>query len=130
MQKENNVVGIHHVCLKCCTMDEFEKVKDFYAHILELPIKREWAAGVMFDTGNGLLEIFNNGDQTYSKGVIQHFALAVQDVDSLVQKVKDAGYEVFVEPKDICIPSNPELPARIAFCKGALGEEIELFHEK
>lgn len=130
IQKENNVYGIHHVCLKCCNEKEYAQVKDFYANVLGLPVKREWVTGIMFDTGNGLLEIFNNGEEHFSKGVIQHFALAVQDVDALVENVKEAGFEVFVEPKDICIPSNPEFPARIAFCKGVLGEEIELFHEK
>ena len=37
---------------------------------------------------------------------------------------------VTVEPKDICIPSNPPYPARIGFCIGPVGEEIEFFQEK
>ena len=43
---------------------------------------------------------------------------------------KKAGYEVFIGPKDICIPSDPEFPARMAFCYGPLGEKIEFFQEK
>ena len=31
--------------------------------------------------------------------------------------------------KDIVIPSSPELHARMAFCYGPLGEEIEFFQE-
>ena len=50
--------------------------------------------------------------------------------DECVEKIKKAGYEVFVEPKDIEIQSNPTFPARIAFCHGPLGEEIELFQER
>ena len=46
-----------------------------------------------------------------------------------MEAVKAAGYEVFIEPKDIEIASIPAFPARIAFCKGPLGEEIELFEE-
>ena len=38
--------------------------------------------------------------------------------------------EVFIEPKDIKIASTPAFPARIAFCKGPLGEEIELRSEE
>lgn len=34
---------------------------------------------------------------------------------------------MFVEPKDIVIPSEPEYKARIAFGRGPLGEEIEFF---
>ena len=51
-------------------------------------------------------------------------------IDACVESVKAAGYEVFIEPKDIKIASTPAFPARIAFCKGPLGEEIELFEEK
>ena len=47
-----------------------------------------------------------------------------------MEAVKAAGYEVFIEPKDIVIASNPPFPARIAFCRGPLGEEIEFFQEK
>lgn len=47
-----------------------------------------------------------------------------------MEAVKAAGYEVFIEPKDIEIASIPAFPVRIAFCKGPLGEEIELFQEK
>ena len=62
--------------------------------------------------------------------MIRHFAFATNDVDACVEAVKAAGYEVFIEPKDIEIASTPVFPARIAFCKGPLGEEIELFEEK
>ena len=86
--------------------------------------------GIMFDTGNGIVEIFNDGDGALDKGVIRHFAFATDDVDACVEAVKAAGYEVFIEPKDIEIASIPAFPARIAFCKGPLGEEIELFQEK
>jgi len=44
--------------------------------------------------------------------------------------VKSAGYEVFKEPQNIVIPSTPEYPARMAFCYGPLGEEIEFFQER
>ena len=50
-------------------------------------------------------------------------------MDSIVRKVKAAGYEVFIEPNDIVIPSDPPFHARMAFCYGPLGEELEFFRE-
>ena len=54
----------------------------------------------------------------------------LDDVDGVIEKVKAAGYEVFIEPKDIVIRSDPPFPARMAFCYGPLGEELEFFQEK
>lgn len=124
------VSGIHHVSLKCCNEEEYKRTRQFYEEILEIPVVRSWAAGVMFDTGSGLIEVFSDGDAALPQGTIRHFALATQDVDACVEAVQKAGYEVFVEPKDIKIASTPEFPARIAFCRGPLGEEIEFFCEK
>lgn len=125
-----NITGIHHVSLKTSSDIEYEKTISFYSDILELPIVRTWNKGIMFDTGNGLVEIFNDGEGALPKGMIRHFAFAVNDVDAVISKVKNAGYEVFIEPKDIVIPSEVPFPARIAFCFGPLGEEIEFFMEK
>ena len=36
--------------------------------------------------------------------------------------------EVFIKPKDIAIPSNPEFHARMSFFYGPLGEQVELFN--
>ena len=51
-------------------------------------------------------------------------------MDECIRRVRQAGYPVFVEPKDIVIQTTPGFPARIAFCKGPLGEDIEFFQEK
>lgn len=80
------VKGLHHVSMKCSSMEEYEKTVDFYKNITD-------------------------------------------DVDACVDAVKNAGYEVFIEPKNIEIASMPVFPARIAFCRGPLGEEIEFFQE-
>lgn len=124
------IKGIHHISMKTCNEDEYEKVVDFYTNILRLEIARTWEHGIMFDTGSGLIEIFKNGEYQPSKGIIRHLAFAVDDVDVCVQKVKEAGYEVFKGPTDIEIPSNPVFPARMAFCYGPLGEEVEFFQER
>lgn len=82
--------------------------------------------GVLFDTGNGLIEIFTNKDDEAEYGIIRHFALETDDVDSMISKVRSAGYEVFISPKDISVPFN----ARVAFCFGPLGEQVELIQVK
>lgn len=123
------ISGIHHVSMKCVTEEEYQAVVAFYAGTLEMPIVRRWDNGLMLDTGSGIVEIFLDGEQKLEKGVIRHFAFAVQDVDACVKAVREAGFEVFVGPMDISIPSNPPFPARIAFCNGPLGEEIEFFQE-
>ena len=82
------------------------------------------------DTGAGLMEIFETEETPLETGTIRHFAFAVENTDACVEAVRTAGYEVFVEPKDIEIASEIPFPARIAFCRGPVGEEIEFFHEK
>ena len=124
------IKGIHHVALKCSDVEEYRKVAEFYRDILGLSVARSWDGGIMFDTGDGIIEVFDDGEVPLPQGNIRHFAFATYDVDACVLAVRNAGYEVFVEPKDIEIQSNPKFPARIAFCRGPLGEEIEFFCEK
>ena len=51
------IKGIHHVSMKCSSTEEYEKTIDFYKNILGIPVIREWQAGIMLDTGNGIVEI-------------------------------------------------------------------------
>ena len=124
------ITGLHHISMKCGTAEELEKVKEFYVSILGLKICREWAEGLMIDTGNGKIEIFTNANGEHRLGAIRHFALATDNVDELTDKVRAAGYQIIVEPNDRVIPSTPELPIRMAFCFGPLGEQIEFFCER
>ena len=115
--------------MKCGTQEEFLRAKDFYLNVLGLTLRREWPDGVMIDTGGGLIEIFSSGAGIRAKGAVRHVALACDDVDAAAEQVRAAGYEVFIPPKDVTIPSDPPLRARMAFCVGPLGEEIEFFRE-
>lgn len=127
------ICGIHHVALKCDGTAEFEKTLHFYQDVLGLEPVRSWDegenAGAMLSTGDGLLEIFASG-RKLPQGAIRHFALRTERVDDCVAAVRAAGYPITVEPKDIVIASNPSFPARIAFCTGPVGEEIEFFQER
>lgn len=124
------ITGIHHISMKCGTSDEFEKAKDFYLNLLGFSVVRTWPEGIMIDSGNGLIEIFCNGAGIRSKGAIRHIAFRTDDVDGIAAAVRKAGYHVFIEPNDIVIRSDPEFHARMAFCYGPLGEEIEFFQER
>ncbi len=121
------ITGLHHISLKCGTAEEFERAKAFYLDLLGFSIVREWPEGIMIDLGNVMLEIFSNGPGIRAKGALRHIAFATDNADEIVDMVKKAEYEVFIEPNDITIKSEPEFHARMAFCIGPLGEEIEFF---
>lgn len=127
------ISGIHHVALKCNGTAEFEKTLDFYQNTLGLELVRSWGegekAGAMLSTGDGLLEVFASGEPL-PQGTIRHFALRTERVDDCVAAVRSAGYPITVEPKNVIIAADPPFPARIAFCVGPVGEEIEFFQEK
>ena len=124
------ITGIHHVSMRCKDPAKFERAVRFYTDILKLPVYRQWENGILLDTGNGLIEIFNNNEGTEEIGAVRHFALAAVNVDELAGRIQAEGYEVFIGPKDIVLSSVPEVRARIAFCRGELNEEIELFDQK
>ena len=128
------IKGIHHAALKCADLEKFQETVHFYRDVLGLPVLRRWGneekAGIMFDTGDGLIEIFASGSASCTTGSVNHFALATDDADACIAAVRQAGYSIAVEPKDIIIASQPPFPARIAFAIGPCGEEIEFFQEK
>ena len=121
------IKGIHHVSMKTRNDAEYERVKKFYSEILGLKIIKECESCLLLDTGNGIVEIFRNGTEEAVRGVIRHFAFAVDDVKKCVDAVSGAGYEVFVPMKEVDVGGDRNLHATIAFCKGPLGEEIEFF---
>ena len=84
--------GIHHVCLKCSSLEQFEETVTFYRDILGLNVIRRWGtgieSGIMLDSGSGLIEIFANTEHELQQGAIRHLALAAEDVDTCVAVVK------------------------------------------
>ncbi|MDE5738394.1 MAG: VOC family protein [Oscillospiraceae bacterium] len=124
------ITGIHHISMKCKNDTEYQKVKYFYTEILKLKIIKECDTCILLNTGAGIVEIFRDGKEISQKGIINHYAFAVDDTDTYAEMVRSAGYEVFVAPKNVLIGGDSAYPARIAFCKGPLGEEIEFFCQK
>ncbi len=121
------ISGVHHISMNCEKGAEYQKVLEFYCDVLGLSVVREWADGVMISAGGTLLEIFTNGGGIRQKGAIRHIAFAADDPDACAETVRQAGYPILVEPKDVVIPAEPPYPARVAFCEGPLHEEIEFF---
>ena len=128
------ITGIHHIALKAQGLENFNELVSFYNGILGLSIVRKWgegeAVGMMLDTGAGLLEIFANAPDRLGAGALRHIAFEVEDTDVCLEAARAAGYKVTMEPADIVIASDPPYPARIAFCIGPVGEEVEFFHVK
>ncbi|MBQ6804400.1 MAG: VOC family protein [Clostridia bacterium] len=124
--------GIHHAALKYDGPEKFREALHFYHELLGLPILRSWGKGrdaaAMLDTGNGVLELFANG-QLLPHGVINHIALNATDVDLCISIVRMSGYEIIMEPMEMKFPVNPPYSARIAFCIGPGGEKVEFFSE-
>ena len=124
--------GVHHIALKAEGYDAFQKMMTFYRDLLGMMVVRTWGSGndsaAMLDTGDGsMLELFANAPDVLGMGALRHLAFATDDPDAMIERVREAGYRVTMEPKDIVIPSNPPYPARIAFCIGPVGEEVEFF---
>ena len=53
-----------------------------------------------------------------------HFALAVTDARAATERVRAAGCEITVEPKDLTLD---RLNVTVAFFKGPNGEVVEFF---
>jgi catechol 2,3-dioxygenase-like lactoylglutathione lyase family enzyme len=122
--------GLHHVTIKAI---DFDATVAFYADVVGLQPRHRWGIGdrraVLMDTGDGsCLEIFAGGvELPVPDGAIAHFALRTNDVDSAIERVRQAGREIVMEPKDVDIQSDPVLPVRIAFFRGLDGEMVEFF---
>ena len=74
------IKGIHHISMKCSKGEQYNEVVKFYTEVLGMSIARTWGDaeapdGIMFDTGNGLIEIFTNKEDEPEYSIIRHFAL-------------------------------------------------------
>ena len=126
--------GVHHICLKACGVDDFNKMVEFYTELLGLPVTLKWgegeSIGMMLDTGDAWLEIFANGVDYPTSSAIRHIALRVEDTDACIETVRKAGYEILIEPKNHTFETVPPYSCRLGFCRGPVGEEVEFFQIK
>ncbi len=126
------IKGTHHISLKPVGREQLAETLHFYCDLLGLEVIRRWedGSGAFVWTGNSILEINDNGEETKPQGSIHHFALLTDDVDECVRIVREAGYEITIEPKNLVLEhAEGPMPIRMAFCKGPVGEDVEFFAE-
>ena len=135
--KGNNEIlgggGFHHVAMDVTDLEASVK---FYTEILGFKKTISWGTGdssaVMLDAGDGsCLEMFAAPkSEKKPEGAFKHIALRTADCRTVLDRVKAAGMEITVEPKDVELQSTPPTQVTIAFFKGLDGEIIELFQNR
>ena len=126
---------LHHVSIQ--TID-WEKSLTFYGKLLGLPCTSQ----VRLPNGKRLvlfgapestrIELASPppGEPTHpievAKPAIAHLAFEVEDVPAMLERIRDHGLRVVVEPTEI---DTDGLHATIAFFEGPNGESIELIRD-
>lgn len=132
-KRKLTIAGIHHISIKARGLEQMEKTVDFYHNILGMEIVRRWGQGdssaCMVDAGNCLLEIMASG-QADEDGVVNHLALATDQVSQWIELIRGQGYPITMEPQDKTLASQPPVPIRVAFFRGPAGELVELMEER
>jgi glyoxylase I family protein len=129
-------MGFHHIAMNVTNFDESIR---FYRGALGYNVAKQWGepgkrAALIDVGGNSYIEIFEQPEQTVTvergKAHLAHFALHCEDPDAAIERAREYGAKIRMEPQDVDIPSTPVYPVRIAFCLGPDGEEIEFFKER
>ncbi|MCC5830642.1 MAG: VOC family protein [Phycisphaeraceae bacterium] len=136
MKHTNSILadgGFHHVAIR---VRDFEATVRFYCDVLGFRERIRWGEApklaCMLDTGDGnYLEVFSGGsDEPKPEGAFIHVAFRTRDCRAAIERVREAGMEITMEPKELTIQSDPPTPVCIAFFKGPDGEVIELFQNE
>ena len=125
--------GTHHIAVQ--TRD-WEASFKLYRDVLGMNVVAEFGSAerkiVLLDCGDGShMELFEPQGDTPAPGAeapndpVFHFALATTDTRGATERVRQAGYEITVEPKDVEL--GGALNVTISFFKGPNGEVIEFF---
>lgn len=124
--------GTHHIAVQ---VRDWEASLKLYRDVLGMELVAEFGSPerkiILLDTGDGShMELFAPTasspapDSASVNDPLTHFALATSDTRSAIEHVRQAGYEVTVEPKDVDLGA---LQVTIAFFRGPSGESIEFF---
>ena len=122
---------MHHIALKP-TAEQYSSVVELYTKVLGMEVTKSWGDPnmpcLMVSCGdNSCLEIIPEKEMSQKGGALNHLALATDKVDEAIARVREAGYEIAIEPNDMELAGSP---IRIAFFWGPMNEYIELFWEK
>ena len=124
-------LGAHHIAIQ--TVD-YEASVQFYTEVMGMTEVVGFETGgrraLILDIGDGShLELFEPipGTQPSDDAtgdIVFHFALQTSDIESALERVREAGMEITVELKTVDLGS---LNVSIAFFKGPGGEVVEFF---
>lgn len=126
-------VALHHVAVVSTKYDES---LEFYRDLIGLRVVHSWSGGgrrlCLLAAGEACIELIEKLTPSASSGQaseppIAHMTFRVDDVDGAIASVRQRGYEVTVEPKDVLLGDRP---ARLAFFVGPNGETLEFFSSK
>lgn len=125
------IQGVHHIAVKP-TAEQYQETVDFYTKLLGFEVKKSWGDPqrpcLMVSCGdNSCMEILGSDSEIPAGGPLAHIAFATDKVDEIIEKVRQAGYQVTNEPADASLDG---MDIRIAFFYGPTNEHIELFWEK
>ncbi len=124
--------GCHHIALQ--TRDWNASLK-LYRDVLGMPVVAQFGTPArrvwLLDMGDGShMELFEPTadtpapDASAPNDPIFHFALSTTDTQASTEVVRNAGYEITVEPKTVELG---DLTVTLSFFKGPSGEEVEFF---
>jgi glyoxylase I family protein len=135
---KNSIVegcGLHHVALQTRDLDTSLR---FYRDVLGMEVVIEAGSPerkiVLLDMGDGsCVELFAPTADSPVDGSpaandpIMHIALTTTDARAAVERVRQAGYEITVEPREGGLGDSR---ATIAFFRGPNGEVIEFWQPR
>jgi glyoxylase I family protein len=124
--------GAHHIAIQAHDWDASLRP---YRDVLGRPVVAEFGTPerriLLLDIGDGShIELFAprpapaETTPLARQPPIMHIALATSDTRQAIERVREAGYEITVEPKDVQLGASK---ATIAFFNGPSGESIEFF---
>ena len=124
--------GSHHIAVQA---RDWEASLRFYRDVLGMPIVAQFGTQrpvALLAMGDGsYIEIFgpapgvNYEQAATTPPTLPHFALATTDARAATELVRQAGYEVTVEPTEVQL--TPSLRVTVSFFKGPGGELVEFF---
>jgi glyoxylase I family protein len=130
--------GTHHISIRT---DNWDASLRLYKEVLGMKIVAHFGSPerpmALLDMGDGShIELVginkdiltknesSKDDRLSIQNSIAHIALATTDTRLAVEQVRQAGYEITMEPRDVDLNG---MSVTIAFFKGTNGEEIEFF---
>ena len=123
-------LGFHHIAVQTA---DYEGTVYFYVEVMGCREVHAWESGerklCLLDLGDGgHVEVIYSPSApppTPQGHPMIHAALSVDDVDAAIERVRQVGCEITVEPKTIDLGG---MQVRLAFFHGPNGELLEFFH--